>query len=529
MSSKKKKNKEPKKLKKSKKEDLAPEPAKSFAISELLGVKDSREALKIDSLMSRLSDITTYKDIGHTSYIYNELYKAVDPYLKSGAWDQVSKDYSWSLIGVNDIFGYRAFSSQFSGLFGSPFGCFTYLAENHSAVLDCRQILTREVLADGYRLVGGTKQERQKAKEICTQLNMKRLRCQIVDHLKTFGNVFFEPIRNGMKGIKEIKPLLPNFIRPIPTVDGQNIKEWWVQKGAYYRIYSRDALLTAQLRPCLKNYDIGNPPLGAALVNLEADLCSQSFNNTLFQRGGLMGIAVLLEGAQGGGNSRGKGPSAYAQYLQANLQANHSGSRAGFETVVFENAKDVKVLNKLSELDGAFGRSADSTKKEVAHVYGIPHEMLGVITNSNQQYHPSSMMDYSAKQLDKTIAEVLDTADTFINKKIFPLVGIKNVRIKASPRYNATTRVATQAGTDLGSLYNVISVDEYRTEWLGRPPLPNGEGRMALSKLVLDGGTKGGEGGAGAKPQQVIVPPEMPPIEMDSEESDLGAGEGEPG
>ncbi len=497
-------------------------PLAQVSFAQTLGVSDPLQAGRIDGLLHSLADIKTYADPGNASVLANEFQKEL-----TGAF--TGKDYgsgAWSMLGLPDVFGFRGFSSQFNQVFGSVFGVFAWIAENYWPVLDCRNILYREILSDGYRLEGGSKEDQARATEVCKQLNMKRLRCQIADHLKVYGNVFVRPIRNGLKGIKEIRPLLPTYIRPIPTFDGQRIKEWQVQEGAYYRIYSRDALLTTQFRPSMRNYDIGSPPLGAALTEIEGAVSASEFSNVMFQKGGLFGIAVLLEGASQG-QGRGKGPSAYAQYLQAAMQSNHSGNRGAYETVVFENAKDIKVMNKLSEMDAPFMRASDDAAKKTSHVMGIPHEMIGIITNANQQYHPSSMMDYSAKQLDKTIAEVLDVTDTFINTKIFPLLGIKNVRIVASPRYNAVTRVATQAGTDLASLQGCVSVNEYRQEWLGRPPIEGGD--VALMPWIMDGGTKPNATGGGAKPSAPIKPPVMPRVEQDVEEnSDLGNSEGRP-
>lgn len=492
--------------------------APTFASS--IGIANPIQAQKVDYLFNTLSHAETFKDPVSSSSLIMELNKELNSAEFTG------KDYAWSYLGVPDVFGFRGFSSQFTQIMGSGFSVFRWISENYWPVLDCINILWREILADGYRLEGGSKEEQARAREVCKALNMKRLRCQIAADLKIYGNSFFKPIRNGLKGIKEVKPLLPSYIRPIPTYDGMHIKEWQVQEGAYYRIYQRDDLMYCQFRRSGKNYDIGSPPLGAVLVDIEGDVSASEFNCALFQKGGLYGIAVLLESQQGG--SRGKGPSAYAQYMQANLQSNHSGNRSAYESVVFEGAKDVKVLNKLSEMDAPFMRSSDSTAKKSAHAFGIPHEMIGIITNANQQYHPSSFLDYNMKQLDKTIAELLDVVDTFINTKLFPMLGIKNVRIVASPRYSSVTRVATQAGLDLGSLYGVVSVDEYRRDYLGRGPLPNGEGLKMLQKVQLDGGTKPGATGGGGKPSQVIIPPDLPPIENDSPESDLGPSEGEP-
>lgn len=509
MAKKKKKEKGASKEKKLKKRLVTPP---SFAQS--IGVSDPLQGAKLNTLFNSLTNISTYKDIGEASMLAQEFQKELGEQF-------IQKDLigtGWSYYGVPDIFGFRGFSSQFNAVFGNVFGVFAWISENYWPVLDCMNILSREILADGYRLEGGTKEEQEKAKQVCAKLNMKRLRVQIAQHLKCYGNVFFRPIRNGLKGIKDLKPILPAYIRPIPTYDGQYIQSWQVQYGAYYRVFDKDELIYTQFRPSARNYDIGSPPLGAVLVDIEADVSASDFSCALMQKGGLYGIAVLLEGAAQG-QSRGKGPSAYAQYLQAALTSNHSGNRSAYETVVFENAKDVKVMNKLSELDSPFQRQGDMSAKKTAHALGIPHEMIGIITNANQQYHPSSMLDYSMKQLDKTIAEVLDITDTLVTTKIFPMFGVKNVRLVASPRYNSVTRVATQAGVDLGSLYNVISVDEYREEFLGRPPLPDGKGQIALQKIQLDGGTKGGEGGAGAKPSTVIVPGPMPPAPQDTPES----------
>lgn len=513
-----------KKIRKEQEHLTAQAPALSFARS--IGISDSVQVGKIDSLLATLSNTETYRDPAHSSFVLNQLQKELD-----GA-QYLGKDYMgggagpWSMLGVPDIFGFKGFSSQFNNVFGgSVYSVFAWISENYSYMVDCLQILEREILADGYRLEGGTKEDQARAKRICTQLNMKRLRCDIAKQFKTYGGVWFEPIRNGMKGIKNVKPLLPAYIRPIPTFDGQNIKQWQVQKGACYQLYGRDDLLHAVYKKSAKNYDIGVPPLGAVLVDIESDVAASDFGCAMMQKGGLFGVAVLLDGQN---QSRGKGPSAYAQYLQAALQANHSGNRSAYETVVFENAKDVKIMNKLTDMVQPFAHAGDTSGKRTAHVMGIPHEMLGIITNANQQYHPSSLLDSSMKQLDKTIAELLDAVDTFINKRLFPLLGVKNVRIVASPRYNSVTATAAKALLDYSSIQNFMSVNEGRVNYAGLPPIEGGD--VALTKLVLDSGTKGGEGGAGAKPSQPVPLNPMPPMLQDIEQdSDEGSSEGIPG
>ena len=493
----------------------------SFARS--IGIADPLKAGTIDGLLASLSNVETYKDPGASSFVLNQLQKELD-----GA-EYIGKDYMgggagpWSMLGVPDVFGFKGFSSQFNNIFGgSVYAPFAWISENYSYMVDCLNIFEREILNDSYLLEGGTKQEQNYARKVFAQLNMKRLRCDIAKSYKTYGGVWFEPIRNGLKGIKKLKPILPSYIRPIPTFDGQNIKQWQVQKGPYYKLYGRDDLLHGIYHRSAKNYDIGVPPLGAVLVDIESDIAASDFGCAMMQKGGLFGVAVLLESQQG---ARGKGPSAYAQYLQAALQSNHSGNRSAYETVVFENAKDVKVMNKLTDMVQPFQNAGDTSGKRTAHVQGIPHEMLGIITNANQQYHPSSLLDYSMKQLDKTIAELLDAVDTFINNVLLPLLGIKNVRIVASPRYNSVTATAAQALANLAKIQDFCSINEGRTLFVGLPAIEGGD--RAMMEYEIQPPVTGAEGRAGT-PAQIFKPNPMPPLPK-SEGSDSGNAEGMPG
>lgn len=483
---------------------------------------DNPQVKKIRFIAGRLQRATTYQDVGHAFHMLRELESEVGPIATTKEFNEASNKM-FGTVGVTDMWGYRPQGSTFASLFPNPFHIYGFLAENHWAILDCRNAYWREILSDGYRLEGN-KANMAKAKQVCKFLKMKQFRAQLADHAKTYGNFWVRPTKSGMRGIKKVEILLPPYLRPIPTVDGQHVKFWQYQRGTIYETYKRDELLYAQFRPSMRQYDLGNPPLGAVLVDIEADMAATMYNNMVFQKGGLIGLAILLDNGAGAPNSRRANKSAYAEYLQAELNANNSGARTGYQSVVFENTKSVEKLNDLNSLDGAFHKTSDKTAKQIAHVMGVPHEMIGIITNANQQYHPSSMMDYSAKQFDKSIAELMDVVDTFINTKIFPMFGIMDVRVKATPRYNSVTRVAAQAGTDLGGLYGVLSVNEYRTEFLGRPPIEGGD--ISLMKITPSTDTPASEGKPGSS-TSIIVPPPMPPIESpieDDEEDEGTAG-----
>lgn len=461
---------------------------------------------KVQYIVSRLNHIESYKDVSHTFHLLDELKKEVSPFLDAKGFALEVSDKAFGMIGVTDIFGYRPQGTTFWNLFPNPFGIFGYLAENHCAVLDARNCYWKEILNDGYRLVGN-KANFDKAREVCKFLKMKTFRARLADHAKVYGNWWLNPIKNGVGGIAKLEPLLPSYIRPIPSQDGQRIMGWEYQMGYVVIRFREDELLHGKYRPSHRHYDIGNPPLGSCLVDIEADIQASMYNNLVFQKGGLLGMAVLLE--KGPNAGIGGSLSTFAKNLQSELNANASGARSGFQTVVFENTKDVKILNDLASLDGAFHKTSDKVTKMIAHAMGIPHELMGVVTNANQQYHAARMTDYNAAQFDKSINELTDCIDTWINEEVFPLFGLTDVGIQAKKRYNSLARTATQSGLDLGGLYKVMSVNEYRVEVLKRPPVP--WGNIPLTRIP----TTQPEG---SKP--LIPPPTLPAVEWDEEEDE---------
>lgn len=459
---------------------------------------------KLQYIVRRLNNIASYQDVGHCFMLLDELKKELQPVLESKGVFESLTNKSFGFVGVTDLFGWRPNGTQFWNLFPNPFGIFAYLAENHWAIQDCRACYRREILDDGFRFVGN-KKNFAKAKRAARALNLNRFRAEIADHFLIYGACWLNPQRNGLGGIKKFTPLLPQYIKPIPSSDGQRIVGWQYQQGSVVINYTRDQLMYGKFRPSHRHYDLSSPALGSVLVDIEADLQASMYNNVVFQKGGLLGMAVLLEkGPTHVGNSLSK----YAQQLQAELSANHAGARAGFEAVVFENTKDVKVLNDLASLDGAFHKTSDKVAKQIAHVLGVPHEFIGIITNSNQQYHAARLTDYDAAQFDKSIGELMDAVDYFINTQVLPKVGITDVKIQATRRYNSLARTATQSGLDIGSLYGVMSVNEYRTEILKLPPIEGGD--IMLQKLPTTAPTS-----TEGAPMPYLIPPPMPSLDED--------------
>lgn len=469
MAKKKKKNKE-KKKKLNKVSVLGPESVTDLHVE------------KIQYLANQLTNVTTYKDIGNSFFALDQLKKEIGPVLaEKGSEYLYQVDKSFGMFGVTDLFGYRPQGTQFWNLFPNPFGIFGYLAENYWPVQVCRFAYFREILSDGYYKVGNAANF-DKAQRIMDSFGISDLRPILADYLKIFGNFWLWPKNNLLGGLKDLKILLPHYLRPLMTPDGQKIMGWEYQVGFGTVQFGINEILHQVYRRSMRHYDIGNPILGSLLVDIEADIQGSMYNNMVMQKGGLYGLAVLMDNPKGP-TVPGVNGLTMARQVEAELRANHSGARSGFETIVLSGAKDVKSLGSLKDMDGAFHKTSDKVAKQVAHVLGVPHEELGIVTNANQQYHAARLQDYNAVLFDKAIEEVVSVVDKFINTRLLPLMGITDVQIRACKRYNSLTRTATQSLLDLASIENFMSHDQALVEILKLPPKGGKDGSQPLRKL----------------------------------------------
>lgn len=428
---------------------------------------------KLQYITGRLNNVQTYADPTHAFHLLNELKSTLGgDIVNTKSFRDTMSAKSFGMIGVTDIFGYRPQGTQFWNLFPNPFGVFSFLAENHWAVRACRSEYFKEILSDGYQLVGPAK-EKARAQKILDEMDFDQKRIEWVDHCKMFGNFWVYPDKNGIGGIKGFKTLLPQYIRPILSVDAQRVLGWEYQLGYGVLRFDKKDLLHQIYRPSMRHYQIGSPPLGALLSELEADIQATMYNLLVFQKGGLIGLAVLLNDPKT--PTLGAGLSQYARSLQAELAANHSGARTGFDTVVFENTKEVKVLNDLKGMDGAFHLTSEKCAKQVCRVLDVPHDRVQDNANSKKIYDAAKLQDGAAELFDKAINEVTSTVDRFINKVLFPMMGFKGLKLVARKRFNTFTAAAAKAGVDISMIYGIMTNDELRDEIWKLPPCADPE------------------------------------------------------
>lgn len=486
-------------------------------------------ANKLQYITGRLNNIGTYKDPTHAFFLLNELKNTLGSAINSKSFKDEATAKSFGMIGVTDVFGYRPQGTQFWNLFPNPFGIFSFLAENHWAVRCCRSEYFKEVLADGYQLIG-PKASKERVQRILDNMDFDMKRMEWVDHCKIFGNFWVLPDKNGLGGLKGFKTLLPQYIRPILSVDAQRVLGWEYQLGYGFLRFDKKDLLHQIYRPSMRHYQIGSPALGALLQELEADIQAGMYNNLVFQKGGLLGMAILLNDPKG--PTVGGGLSAFAKSLQMEMNANHSGARAGFDTVVLENTKDVKVLNDLGNMDGAFHKTSEKVAKQVCRVLDIPYARVQDNSNSKKIYDAAKLQDQDAELFDKAVNEVVNVVDRFINTVLFPMMGIKDVKIRARRRFNTFTAAAAKAGVDISMIFGAMTLDEMREEiWKLPPHADEAMGKMIAThnqfvypkQTVAQGPATNPISGATTQPEaELLLPPDsvVPPYISDPYNND---------
>lgn len=466
--------------KKHKKKDKAEKKALKTAASTLTDLPTER----IKALGNHLSNIASYADVGSAFMAMDALKKEVEPILQSkGLAGLQAIDKSFNMFGVNDPFGYSPQGSTFKRLFPNPFGIFAYLADNYAPFRMCRLEYKKEIKSDGFYL-GGNENKFKPALLALKEQGMEKLIQRMCDHLMVYGNFWIWPIKNLLGGIKEFRLLEPQFLRPIMHNQRREVVGWEYDLGIGFIRFGINDLIQGVQDPSMTCPQIGSPRLGALLVDIEADIQASMFNNTVFQKGGLIGIAIMMEPPNANTVPGQGGVNNYANIMEAKLNSNKSGARAGYGYGVFEG-KNIKVekLHDLKTMDGAFHGTNERVKKDVAILLGVPCSRVGVMLNTAGVYNAIGLEDGAILQWDKSVNEVIAEALEVVNEQMLPLLKITDVFMKHHKRYNAMTRTATQSMLDLAQIDGVMSIDEGRVQFLKRPPLGGPAGAMPLRRI----------------------------------------------
>lgn len=454
------------------------------AILNSLGPEKKKRA---ESLIKNLKDIRSFANLNDYYSKQTELNKILRDGINTKAISSsgVSKRSAVQLIDAGTTDYNPAMCSLYQ-LFHNPLAVFAFICKHHPAVHSAINVIREEVANDGYVLKSNKGMPKKRLKEVHNILKKHRigeLRVRMAAQFKIYGNIWLKL----EKSTGTIKLMAPTKLLPVIDTTTDKIKAWDFIQGSKTTRYNFEDLLHFYLYSADDYSGLGDPPLGPALVDIEADLCAAAFNNQVFKKGGLMGIIISIE-PPNVGDPMADDPEDLVEQLQDRIDAQFSGARTGQSVMVGTDIKNVFNVSPIGKMDSSFQSLRMETAKTVATCLGVPPEKIAVSRSSTLQYIPSLVEDSVNASFDKTIYTLVEKVDDIINEKILKeFLGIKDVIIEAGGRYGALTKNAAETLKTLAEAGPIITVNEGLERILGWESLPPDNPR---GQWVLDN-TKG--------------------------------------
>ena len=460
-------------------------------------------------LITSLKDIRTFGNLNDYYYKQSEL----NNLLKSAITvkNPVRRKDGVQLIDAGTTEYNPAMSSLYQ-LFHNPLAVFAFIVKHHPAVHSAINVIREEVANDGFILraeKGMTKKRLKEVYRVVKKHNIGELRVRMAAQLKIYGNIW---VRLN-KDTGSIKLFAPTKLLPVIDTTTDKIKAWDFIQGSKTTRYSYDDLLHLYLYSADDYSGLGDPPLGPALVDIEADMCASAFNNQVFRKGGLMGIILSIE-PPNAGDPLADDPDDLVEEIQDRIDAQFSGARTGQSVLVGTGIKNVYNVSPIGKLDSSFQTLRMETAKTIATCLGVPPEKISISRSSTLQYIPSLVEDSVNASFDKSIYTLVEKVDDFINEKIMKeFLKIHDVVIEAGGRYGALTKNAAETLKTLAESGPIITVNDGLERILGWEALPPDNPR---GMWVLDNtrGRSVGEKSSEAPRYPELVDPEKPNFEV---------------
>lgn len=464
------------------------EPEPEEQLLKELPIEKERRAKQ---LMMKMKDIRSFGSLNDFYNNQNELHgilkEAVVTLKAKGVPKSLKSAVQLIDAGTTD---YNPAMSSLYQLFHNPLAVFAFICKHHPAVHSAINVIREEIANDGYVLKAEKGMSKKRLKEVHNILKKNRigeLRIRMAAQFKIYGNIWLKLD----KDTGSIKLFAPTKLLPVIDTTTDKIKAWDFIQGSRTTRYAYDDLLHFYLYSADDYSGLGDPPLGPALVDIEADMCAAAFNNQVFKKGGLMGIIISLE-SPNVGDPMADDPEDLVDALQDRIDAQFSGARTGQSVMVGTDIKNVYNVSPVGKMDSSFQSLRMETAKTIATCLGVPPEKIAVSRSSTLQYIPSLVEDSVNASFDKTIYTLVEKVDDIINEKILKqFLNIKDVVIEAGGRYGALTKNAADTLKTLADAGPIVTVNDGLERILGWEPLPpdNVRGQWVLdnSKGRMEG------------------------------------------
>lgn len=415
-----------------------------------------------------------------------------------------NRQKAFNIMSGQDAVGYEPAGSMLRRLYPNPFAVYAFLGDNYWAAVRSRREVRVEVEKDGIILNSLERTAQRKVKlvyNVLKELDLLNLRVGVIDHLNLFGNAWLKPIKNPQGGILKYELLLPEHIVPIWDNNKETILGWEYTIGAKRELFAYADLVHLKTYSARTQW-LGSPGLCSVVVDMEASMFASLFNNTVFQKGGMIGSIVSLKNVEPNTLINEKSFSLLADAVQSKFERRYGGVRGAGQIIISPYVDKVHPLMKLGEMDASFQALTVMTDRKVAQLLCCAPEKIGIPMTS--QYQDKGLVaDRIAESFDNNVLYLSGIFDNWVNVDIIAdKMNFKDVNIQSGGAYKAQSVAAGQYGVHLAATGGVITRDEYRVDVLKKEPFGGDIGRQLLDNS-RNRDMVGGENAPGAAPPEL--------------------------
>ena len=433
---------------------------------------------KIDREIETATDLAAYSDPAQAFKQKEAIQVAVA---------KAIEEYKATIPGASSsqINGYQAAGSVLRRMFPNPLAIYAFISENYSPVMKARRYCRNEFERDGYVYVADSRTSKRDIKKVdqgLRDLGLDKMRGDLFDHIKVFSNFWVVKDKNVFGGTTGMELLLPERLEPIYKFGGDILVGWKYTFGSKVYEFTLDQVDHVKTYSTRSNY-LGTPMLNPAVVNIEAALHSNIYNNTLWQKGGLIKAVVAIEAMQEGGFNENTFIS-LAQKLQEIFSRQYAGVRGAGSLMFTPLVKGVHNIISPKELEGAYSQTNEAIAIEACELMGCPPEVLGLARKS-QYENKSAVLDFACMAVDNDNYYVASLVDNYINSVIKNVIKVQGVTIKQSGEFGAVSPSAAEFILQIAqSGTNIVTVNEARTRVLHWEALEDSNGEEYLGHLM---------------------------------------------
>jgi len=401
-------------------------------------------------------------------------------------------------------------ASSFYNIFYNPMEIYSYICKNHPVAYRCIDIIREEIANDGYvlrHLKTTTKKRLIDAHRTLKKMDFSRLRLDTCSHLKIYGNAWLVKKYDPVSKTTKLELLSPTKVVPRVNETTDEIIGWWYYRGSKTIDYKLDEVYHLYMFNSDNYKRIGDPPLQAALIDIETDLAQKNFNREVLEKG-FMGSVIFSVEPPDLQSGLEDDIDDIVEEWQDRIDAELSGAKAANQGLVMTNLKSVENVSPIGSFEGSFIDSSKEKAKIICMCLGVPSEKLGIARSENQQY-VATLVEYGVNaSFDKSIYYVVNYVDEFFTEVLLnEILKITDLEIEAGGRFGSLTKTAAEVIEILAKSGPLITVNQALEMILGWEALPpdNPRGNFVLDTSI----------GRKADSTPLLVNPEKVELDLD--------------